>query len=90
MYRKREVSSCLVSAKPFCFMFCKLQILRHLLRTVKSHEKDAEDDASVCSSLARKGEASAETQWKCLVPTIKIWRDELKQLKVLFTHICFP
>jgi len=60
------------------------KILRHLLRTVKSHEREAGgDDESVCSSLINKDEGSNESQWKCLVPTIKVWRDELKKLKKL-------
>ena len=52
---------------------------------MKSHEREAGgDDESVCSSLINKDEGSNESQWKCLVPTIKVWRDELKKLKVFF------
>ena len=52
---------------------------------MKSHERDAGgDDESVCSSLTNKEERSFEAQLKCLVPTVKVWRDELKQLKVSF------
>eukprot|EP00112_Aurelia_sp_Birch-Aquarium-sp1_P007297 Seg1794.9 transcript_id=Seg1794.9/GoldUCD/mRNA.D3Y31 product="Centrosomal protein of 70 kDa" protein_id=Seg1794.9/GoldUCD/D3Y31 len=63
------------------------KILRHLLRTVKSHERNVADDVSVCSSTISISDNCNETQWKCLVPTIKVWRDELKQLKNLSVEI---
>ena len=40
------------------------------------------DDVSVCSSRAENERMASEEQWKCLVPTIKVWRDELRQLRV--------
>eukprot|EP00795_Rhopilema_esculentum_P014473 gene14473-5535_t len=65
------------------------KVLRNLLKTVRSHERDVADDVSVCSSRAENGRMAGEEQWKCLVPTIKVWRDELRQLRDLAEAINF-